>query len=198
MKQANPQGKGLVPALQAWNATRPVHSRPQALPTLLADYCASALVLAACFDFAPVPGNSYHLYRCGDVWRLSLISPGEWGARRPGIHVARCDLRADMTWSLDAADDLDDHPLVVQALESHVEAFIAAMDCDRPLVDGLPFHVSELPFYPRLFASALARSLSKSLHKGGLADASGRKLLNARGGSAPLLRILSQVPPDGP
>lgn len=190
MKRANPQGKGLVPALQAWDATRPVHLKPQSAQSFLVDYCASSLVLAAHFDFPPVPGNSYYLYACGDVWRLSLISPVEWGARRPGIHVARCDLRGDMTWSLQAADDLADHPRVVQALERHMDAFTEALDTDLPMMDSLPFHVAELSFYPRLFASALARSLSNSLRHSGLTNASGKRLLNAGSDSIRLLHIL--------
>ncbi|MEQ8514206.1 MAG: DUF2452 domain-containing protein, partial [Chromatocurvus sp.] len=172
-------------------------SAPRSAQHLLADYCASALVLAARFDFPPVPGNSYHLYKCDEVWRLSLISPAEWGARRPGVHVARCDLRDDMTWSLEAAADLADHPRVVQALERHMAAFIAALDTDRPLVDNLPFHVAELPFYPRLFASALARSLRNTLRDTGLTQASGRRLLTADAGPPRLLQILPSEPPSG-
>lgn len=154
------------------------------------DYCASSLVLAARFDFSPVPGNSYHLYHCGDEWRLSLISPEEWGARRPGVHVARCDLRDDMTWYLVSAEDLAAHPRVLQALERHMEGFIDALESDIPLVDNLPFHVAELSFYPRLFASALARSLRNTLEQGGLTRASGRKLLQASGRSTRLLEVL--------
>ncbi|MFN2327587.1 MAG: DUF2452 domain-containing protein [Chromatocurvus sp.] len=196
MKRGNPQGKGLVPALEAWNDTQPVQVvSPRPARTLLADFCASSLVLAACFDFRPVAGNSYHLYRCGDVWRLSLISPREWGARRPGMHVARCDLRQDMTWSLVAAENLSESPDVVAALERHMEGFLAAVDTDERLVDTLPFHVSELPFYPRLLASALARSLRNNLQCSGLDAASGRKLLTATESPAELLQIL---PPQAP
>lgn len=190
VKRGNPQGKGLVPGLQAWNDTSPAKSAPRSTQTLLADYCASSLVLAARFDFPPVPGNSYHLYYCDDGWRLSLISPEEWGARRPGVPVARCDLRDDMTWSLEAAEDLAAYPRVIQALEQHMEGFIAALDSDVPLMDQLPFHVSALPFYPRLFASALARSVRNTLQQGGLAHASGRNLLDASEGSTRLLQLL--------
>lgn len=190
MKRANPQGKGLVPALQAWHDTRPAMARARPVTSFLSDYCASSLVLAARFDFRPVPGNSYYLYQCDDGLRLSLIAPGEWGDRRPGVHVARCDLQQDMTWGLEAAHDLADNPRVVQMLERHVEAFIAALDTDVPLVDTLPFHVAELPFYPRLFASALARSLRNTLHCGGLEEASGRRLLHAGRGQTSLLDIL--------
>ncbi|MFN2287297.1 MAG: DUF2452 domain-containing protein [Chromatocurvus sp.] len=190
MKHGNPQGKGLVPSLQAWRDTCPAKAAPRSAHTLLADYCASSLVLAARFDFSPVPGNSYHLYHCGYEWRLSLISPEEWGVRRPGVHVARCDLRDDMTWFLAAAGDLAAYPRVIQALEQHMEGFIDALDSDIPLVDNLPFHVAELPFYRRLFASALARSLRNTLEQGNLTRASGRKLLDASEGSTRLLQLL--------
>ncbi len=196
MKRANPQGKGLVPALEAWNDTRPAQatsSRP--VQSLLADFCASSLVLAARFEFRPVPGNSYHLYKCGDTWRLSLIAPQEWGARQPGIHVARCDLRRDMTWSLIGAEGLAESPEVVEALERHMEGFLAAVNTDEPLSDTLPFHVADLPFYPRLLASALARSLRDNLQFNGLDAASGKTLLTATGSSARLLHIL---PPQAP
>lgn len=198
MKRPNPQGKGLVPALQAWNDTRPVKVRsPRPAQSLLADFCASSLVLAARFDFRPVAGNSYHLYKCGADWRLSLIAPQEWGARQPGIHVARCDLRQDMTWSLVAAENLAESPEVVEALERHMEGFLAAVDTDEMLMDTLPFHVAELPFYPRLMASALARSLRHDLQFSGLDAASGKKLLTVAGSPAQLLQILPpQAPPS--
>ncbi|TCO75829.1 DUF2452 domain-containing protein [Chromatocurvus halotolerans] len=191
MKHANPQGKGLVPALQAWNDTRPARATsPRPVQSLLADFCASSLVLAARFEFRPVPGNRYHLYKCGDIWRLSLIAPQEWGSRQPGIHIARCDLRRDMTWSLVAAEGLAESPEVVEALERHMEAFLAAVNTEEPLTDTLPFHVSELPFYPRLMASALARSLRDNLQVNGLDAASGRTLLTATESPARLLDIL--------
>lgn len=191
MKRANPQGKGLVPALQAWHETRPATAGARSISAFLSVYCASSLVLAARFDFRPVPGNRYYLYQCDDGLRLSLIAPAEWGERRPGVHVANCDLQQDMTWLLEAAEDLAEYPAVVQALERHVEAFVASLDTDGPLVDRLPFHVAELPFYPRLFASALARSLRSTLHCGGLEGASGRRLLHAGRGQAPLLQMLA-------
>lgn len=191
MKHANPQGKGLVPALQAWNDTRPARATsPRPVQSLLADFCASSLVLAARFEFRPVPGNSYHLYRCGDIWRLSLIAPQEWGSRQPGIHVARCDLRRDMTWSLVGAEGLAESPEVVEALERHMEGFLAAVNTEEPLAETLPFHVAELPFYPRLLASALARSLRDNLQVNGLDAASGRTLLTATESPARLLHIL--------
>lgn len=191
MKRANPQGKGLVPALEAWNETSPQQAavaRPA--HSLLSDYCASSLVLGAQFDFRPVAGNSYHLYQCGEVWRLSLIAPQEWGARRPGVHVARCDLRHDMTWSLTAAEDLAESPHVVDALRQHMDGFLAALDTEVPLADTLPFYVSELSFYPRLLASALARSLRSNLQFSGLESASGRKLLVSSDANRQLLQIL--------
>ena len=71
-----------------------------------------------------------------------------------------------------------------------MEGFIDALDSDLPLMDNLPFHVAGLPFYPRLFASALARSLRNTLEQDGLIRASGRKLLQASGGSTRLLEVL--------
>lgn len=191
MKRANPQGKGLVPALQAWNDTRPARvTSPRPVQSLLADFCASSLVLAARFEFRPVPGNSYHLYKCGDIWRLSLIAPREWGERQPGTHVARCDLRQDMTWSLAGAEGLAESREVVEALERHIEGFLAAVNTDEPLADTLPFHVPDLPFYPRLLASAMARSLRDNLQFSGLGAASGKTLMTATGSNSRLLHIL--------
>lgn len=190
MKKANPQGKGIVPTLQAWEDTRPAHTASKSAQSLLADYCASSLVLAACFDFRPVPGNSYHLYRCAGTWRLSLISPREWGARCPGVHVARCELHSDMTWSLTAAEDLADHPDVLCALQRHLEGFMDAMDTDASVVDTLPFYASDLAFYPRLFASAMARSLRNALWLSGLDGATGKRLLLTAEAPVRLLQII--------
>ena len=88
----NPQGKGLVPVLDAWQSLQPAAVAPKSAPRLLGDYMVSLLVLSAEFSFKPVPGKPYYLYwREGD-WQLSLISPVEWGLRLPGECLGECQL----------------------------------------------------------------------------------------------------------
>ncbi len=165
----NPQGKGLVPVLEQWASIRPVEIPVKAARTLLNDYVVSLLVLSAQFRFKPVPGNPYYLYRSGGEWRLSLIAPWEWSESGAGIFVGSCRLRPDMTWEMSPAEDLDSHSALVEDLVDFVRAFVADLDCQGTLEDGLPFYVSSLPFYQRMLATGLAVSLQTSTRAGGLA-----------------------------
>ena len=97
-KNPNPQGKGLVPVLRDWGATRPEGSTRKNAAEFLRDYCISSLVLAARFKFRPVIGRTYYLYAGDTEWTLSLIGPEEWHAAAPGRFLAPCRLRRDMTW----------------------------------------------------------------------------------------------------
>ena len=54
-KNPNPQGKGVVPVLEAWQAAKPSLTRPKSQRQVLNDYAISLLVLSAQFQFNPLP-----------------------------------------------------------------------------------------------------------------------------------------------
>ena len=117
-KNPNPQGKGVVPVLRDWATMRPVRSMPKDAAAFLRDYCISSLVLAARFQFKPVPGKEYFLYAREDDWMLSLIGPHEWGQREPGAFLGRCVLRADMTWAMETCADEEGDAVAVERAQA--------------------------------------------------------------------------------
>ena len=182
----NPQGKGLVPTLEAWHATQPQGVEEKSAGRILTDYFITLLVLSAEFDFRPVPGSAYYLYLRDTRWRLSLISPEEWGKRMPGRCLGRCRLQTDMTWSLELIADLQHDAPMRDALVGFHGGFLELLERHETLEDGLPHYVAGLPYYRRLLAAGLATSLSRSLYISGLADRSARHWLETAA-NAPLL-----------
>jgi hypothetical protein len=161
-KKPNPQGKGCVPVLQdlyALQATAPV-AKPAR--QILRDFCISSIVLGARFRFKPVPGKPYFLYCSGGDWSLSLISPQEWGHRRPGDFVGRCTLHTDMCWQLEMPQLPSGHP-ASQHLETFVEAFSTYLQSHESITDCLPFYARHLPYYQRLLGTGVATSLAHSI-----------------------------------
>jgi len=173
----NPQGKGLVPVLDALNALRPWQAEPKTGEAILRDFCLSTLVLSAHFDFRVVPGKTYYLYRRGSGWQLSLISPEEWGDRSPGPWVAHCDLRTDMTWDVALAPDIGDDGALVSALESHLRGFVERVSGAESLEAALPIYEQQLPYQQRMMATALSSSLQTSLLLSGLSGQCGQDWL---------------------
>ena len=176
-KNPNPQGKGLVPVMQDLHAVLPHNVASKPAVQILADYFTSMLVLSARFRFRPVVGQEYFLYRVDGDWSLSLIRPEEWTDARRAAYVGRCELHTDMTWTIDPAPDLSERPDVLQALASFHDDFVASLDSDDALEDALPYYVSTAPYYQRLLASALSRSLRGSMDLGGQLALAGRNWL---------------------
>ena len=158
----NPQGKGLVPVLQDWASlhTGLVATKPAA--EFLRDYCVSALILGAAFRFKPVVGIDYFLYERERNLALSLIAPQEWGHYQPGEFLARCELRADMTWQMDIAD-LDDDSTALATARDFIGTFVHSLAEQDSISDTLPYYVETLPYYQRMLATALASSLRQSM-----------------------------------
>lgn len=174
MSNPNPQGKGLVPVLAHWQATRPRAVRAKAPAELLLDLFASTLVLSARFDFRPVVGQRYYLYHGAGDWRLSLIAPEEWGARAPGACLGLCTLRADMTWSVEADQAVNDNPALRARVAALAEDFLGRLDVDGTLAEQLPGYRRDLPYYRRLLACGVGASLRQSLSAAG-SDALGAR-----------------------
>ena len=175
----NPQGKGLVPALEQWQSAQPALIRRRNPRQVLADYFTTLLVLSAEFNFKPSLGSDYYLYLREGNWLLSLIGPEEWRDRLPGPCLGRCELLPDMTWALEPSDDLAEQPLLTEALEAFHDGFLTLLDRDGSLEDNLPFYVGELPYYRRLMAAGLANSLKKSMALSGLANTDSREWLSS-------------------
>jgi hypothetical protein len=142
----NPEGKGDHAFLTDWCATEPrgVVAKPQR--RVLAELFTSMLVLSASFKYRPVPGGSNYLYWIDGRWSLSLIAPYEWSDERRAGFAGTCVLQRDMTWTI---------------------VFAAMLDTDLTLEEILPFYVGRLDYYQRLFASALSRSVTAAVMRGG-------------------------------
>jgi len=160
-KNPNPQGKGLVPVLRDWATMQPTVAGPKEPADFLRDYCLSSLVLSANFRFKPVVGKPYFLYAGEDGWSLSLIAPQEWGERKFGEYVARCSLRPDMTWEIDAT--LEEHSPALARAQQFILEFFDSFATHQSISGHLPFYCARLPYYQRLLATALACSLQRSL-----------------------------------
>lgn len=161
-KVANPQGKGGDLLTTHWLPVIKLQKKPEQQITF--DYLASMLVLSAEFSFKPVPGTQYFLYLWKGTLRLSLIPfvKKPTGSIDP---IAQCELRRDLTWQLDFLSRAQLSPKVIQFIEAFSEKFADHLDKDVTIKETLPFYEAELPFYRRLYAAGLAKSLSLSLQQ---------------------------------
>lgn len=158
----------MVGFLRDWDysAPRGVMAKPE--PQVLADYFTSLLVLSAKFKFEPTFGKDYFLYHEENEWKLSLISPEEWNkAKKFESFVGTCVLHEDSTWSISPSENLSNGSPVADAVTEFFDKFVDRMETQDPLEDGLPIYEAHLPYYPRLFAAALSRSIKGSLAMGG-------------------------------
>jgi len=189
-KNPNPQGKGLVSVLADWQQTRPRELREKTPAVLLRDWFTSALVLSASFRFRPAVGQAYYLYSRNGDWRLSLVAPGEWGERKAGACLGRCELRPDMTWALEPSDDIDRQPDLVAELTQLIESFTQQLGDEGTLAEQLPGYRRDLPYHQRMLATALGASLRDSADRAAWLEAPARELLGAAGGDGGLLRLV--------
>lgn len=155
----NPQGKGLTPILSDWQQFTPHPPCAKSESRLLADYFTSMLVLSAEFHFKPVIGQRYYLYLLRDHWQLSLVEPHRWTSSDNNRDcLGCCELHSDMTWSVQPLPETelsDELLLALQAFALRLQAYLS----ENKGGDWLPFFERQLPYYRRLAASGLARSL---------------------------------------
>lgn len=164
----NPQGKGQVGFLRDWDYSAPRGVVAKPAPQVLADYFTSLLVLSATFKFEPTFGKDYYLYYENQHWALSLISPDEWHKpEKQKNFVGTCVLHDDSTWSLAPSENLTNGGVVADAVSLFFDQFVDRLQTSDPLEAGLPIYEANLPYYQRLFAAALSRSLKQSLGLGG-------------------------------
>jgi hypothetical protein len=156
----NPEGKGLNGFLLDVYLSEPRGVAAKARHQILAELFTSMLVLSATFKYRPAVGTLNYLYRINGEWSLSLIAPEEWSDERRAGFAGTCVLHRDMTWTIAPSPSLadDDNP-AAEAIRRFYEAFAGTLDTDLALEEILPVHVQGLPYYQRLYAYALSRSV---------------------------------------
>jgi hypothetical protein len=159
----NPEGKGLNGFLLDWYQSEPrgVVAKPQR--QILAEFFTTMLVLSAKFKYKPVIGVSYYLYCLDGEWSLSLVGPEEWMPARDDTFAGECVLQHDMTWTIEPSEQLKKESPVSEAVGKFYDAFGEMLDTDLTLEEILPFYVGKMHYYPRLYASALSRSVRGSV-----------------------------------
>ena len=171
----NPEGKGANGFLLDWYRSEPrgVVAKPRR--QVLAELFTSLLVLSAAFKYRPAIGTNNYLYWIKDEWRLSLIAPDEWSTERRAGFAGTCVLQRDMTWTITPSTLLsEDHP-VSAALGRFYDGFAEKLDSDLALEEILPFYVGKFPYYQRLYANALSRSVRAAVTLGDQASTSCRQ-----------------------
>lgn len=169
-KQANPQGKGLVPVMDSLAASRArISVPPKHIDQITSELFTSLFVLHSKFQFKPVVGKSYYLYRRqDDSFHLSMINPDEWGGSSFGQFIGECVLQADITWTLVLDAEAAEDKSLLTLIEARRRQFEDAMHEADTVDDVLPVYLESLPFYQRVFASALATSLKESMQRSGI------------------------------
>lgn len=170
----NPDGKGLSGLMLDWSSTEPrgVVAKPQR--QVLAEFFTSMLVLSASFKYKPAVGSANFLYWVNDSWNLSLIDPQEWSTERQQGYVGRCSLQQDMTWTIEPSQELLDGGPLANAVSRFFDVFADTLDKDLPLEDILPFYVRQMPYWQRMHASGLSRSIQAALTLGDQTGTSAR------------------------
>ena len=166
----NPEGKGLSGFLLDWYRTEPrgVVVKPQR--QVLAEFFTSMLILSARFKYKPAIDVPNYLYFVDDEWRLSLIAPQQWSERHRQGFVGTCLLHPDMTWTITPSEQVGEENEVTDAIARFYAAFAETLDSDLTLEEILPFYVRRMPYWQRLHASAMSRSLRGTVTLAGQRD----------------------------
>lgn len=162
----NPDGKGTNGFLLDWYRSEPRGVVAKSQRQVLAEYFTSMLVLSAAFKYKPAVGVENYLYVIDGQWSLSLIRPEQWSAERKAGFVGTCVLQEDMTWTIEPSDRLREEGPVAEAVARFYEAFAESLDSDLTLEEILPFYVGRMPYYQRLYANALSRSVRAAVTLG--------------------------------
>ena len=179
LKPGNPDGKGLNGFLLDWYLSEPrgVVAKPHR--QVLAEFFTSMLVLSARFKYKPSIGTENYLYLIDDDWELSLIAPHEWSTERQDGFVGTCILQRDMTWTIAPSAELRRNSRIADAMGRFYDAFAGTLDSDLTLEEILPFYVGRMPYYQRLYANALSRSVRAAITLGDQSGTSSRDWLRA-------------------
>ena len=170
VKPINPDGKGLNGFLLDWYRSEPRGVVAKQQRQVLAEFFTSMLVLSAQFKYKPSVGTANYLYLDGKDWLLSLIAPEQWSEERQAGFVGTCVLQRDMTWTIEPSDNLKPGSAVSDAIGRFYDAFADTLDTDLTLEEILPFYVGRMPYYQRLYANALSRSVRATVTLGDQRD----------------------------
>ncbi|RJR17623.1 MAG: DUF2452 domain-containing protein [Nitrospiraceae bacterium] len=167
----NPQGKGIIPVLNDVASSRPQTAvPPKKIDQIAGELFTSMFVLESEFAFKPVIGREYYLYRKDSRFRLTLVSPEQWPGELFGRFIGRCMLERDITWTLEMDEQASMDQQLNRLIQEKKRAFEHALETAGQLGDVLPVYCASLPYYQRLFASALAGSLGISMQLSGIKD----------------------------
>ena len=165
----NPQGKGLVPVLDSLVESRAsISVPPKQINQIAGELFTSLFILHSKFQFKPVVGKSYWLYRRNNTFQLSMISPQEWGGDTYGQYIGECILQKDITWTLNLDEHAAQDDALMKLIEKKRKEFEQTLNSVKAVENVLPVYLDSLPFYQRVFASALANSLRTSMSKSGI------------------------------
>ena len=141
---------------------------PKQVQQVSAELFTSLFILESRFGFKPVVGRSYWLYCRKGVFELSLLAPEQWSKLVYGQYIGGCELHVDLTWTLTLSEAALADDLLMQSIEKRRNEFEQELQDATAVDDLLPVFKAELPFYQRVFASALAGSLGASMQSAGI------------------------------
>ena len=159
VRPANPDGKGNHSFLSDWNQASPRGVVAKPARQLLSEFFTSLLVLSAELRYRPIVGKPNFRYWIDGNWAMSLISPGQWTDKHRAGFAGTCVLQADRTWTLNPSDTLLTRGPLADAVGRAYDAFRDSLGTDKTLEEILPFHVSHMSYWQRLYANALSRSI---------------------------------------
>ncbi|MFK7885578.1 MAG: DUF2452 domain-containing protein [Gammaproteobacteria bacterium] len=187
----NPDGKGVSTTLSDWFGVEPRGVAAKPKHQVLAEFFTSMLVLNARFSYKPVIGATNYLYYVDDSWRMSLIAPDEWTEQHRDGFAGACELQRDMTWTIEPAENLLKPGAMADAVTTFFDVFAQSLDTDLTLEEILPFYVHRMPYWQRLHASGLSRSIRAAVILGDQTAIKARDWRLALPASNELLRLES-------
>jgi hypothetical protein len=166
----NPQGKGQVPVLATLAETRAGAAEVPAknVERVSTELFTSLFVLESDFQFKPVRGKAYWLYRKEGRFWLSMLSPEELGASIYGAYIGKAQLQPDMTWTLELSDEAAEDQAFLDYLAQKRAELEERLENAETVDDAMPNYEGGLGFYQRAFAFALANSLGTSMEYAGI------------------------------
>lgn len=171
----NFDGKGVNGFMLDWHLSEPrgVVAKPR--HQVLAEFFTSMLALSAKFKYKPAIGVRNYLYWVDDEWSLSLIPPDQWSDERRAAFAGTFVLQRDMTWTIRPSDLLSKNGPVSDAIGKFYDAFAEKLNTDLTLEEILPTYIGKFPYYQRLYAAALSRSIRAAVILGNQASNSCRQ-----------------------
>ncbi|WP_445372336.1 DUF2452 domain-containing protein [Methylomonas sp. HW2-6] len=171
-KSANPQGKGLVALLDSLQQAKQQLVVPaKNLQQISSDLFTSLFVLNSQIRFKPTAGQTYWLYFKDNQYRLSLIAPEQWPPAQSGRFIGACELQADLSWTLELADDCVNDNAFLQEIADRRQQLQQAETIDA----ALPVYLETLP-YPRLGTGLFAETIDAKIRNFRLELSAGGKV----------------------